>query len=285
MSTIGKIFLVLNLVLAGAFVGYASLSVGRAAELKKQNAEAIARLQAEKDKLDKDLAEALASANTERTTKDEVTSQRNNLQAEKTRLEQDLDRAREENARNGGTLKTLTESVAEFSGKLEKIAQEKDQALAAKESAALKAQEADQRAQAAELAQREAEESKTRADRDIADLSKALASSKKDVSALQVKYDSLKRFTGVAESDITSQNPIDAVVAHADYSSGVGLIQLNRGKDDGVAQGYVFDVWQGSTYKGQVKIDMVYKNSCAGTVQHAKAGVQITAGDSASTHL
>lgn len=285
MSTIGKILLVLNLVLAGAFVGYASLSLGRQEEIKKQNTTLIDTLRAEKTKLEKDLGDSRTAANTERQTKDEAISQRNNLQAEKTRLEGDLERARAENTTNSATLKTLTESVAEFSGKLEKIAQEKDQALAAKEAALLKTAAAERRADEAETAQRNAEEAKTIADREIENLRKSVSVAKKEITKLETNLDSLVKFTGVAASDITAQAPIDATVAFVDHKTAPGLVQLNKGKDDGVKLGYVFDVWQGSTYKGQVKVDAVYKNSCAGTVVNPKPGALIAAGDNASTRL
>jgi hypothetical protein len=41
MSTIGKIFLVLNLVLAGAFLGWAAKSLGETEKLKTSHAAAL----------------------------------------------------------------------------------------------------------------------------------------------------------------------------------------------------------------------------------------------------
>jgi predicted nucleic acid-binding Zn-ribbon protein len=284
MSTIGKIFLVLNLVLAGAFVGYSALSVGRAEELKKAHADAMSTAQAEKAKVDKDLADARAQLNTERTAKDEATSAKNSLAAEKTRLEADLQNARDENTRNSATLKQLTESVAEFSGKLEKLDQEKTAALAAKEDANLKAHEAASKAEDAENARRAAEEAKTRTDRDVAELRKALASSNRERESLQNKIDSLVAFTGVNASDVAAQPEVSASVTQVDSKDGAVLVQFGVGKDK-VKIGYVFDVWKGATWKGQVRIDQVYANSCAGTVIHANAGTKIERGDSASTRL
>jgi hypothetical protein len=69
-------------------------------------------------------------------------------------------------------------------------------------------------------------------------------------------------------------------------SSKPGLVALNVGSKAGVKRGYVFEIYSGSTYKGQVRVDVVHDDvSSAVIVVPPPNGGQITAGDRAATRL
>ena len=59
--------------------------------------------------------------------------------------------------------------------------------------------------------------------------------------------------TGAASSPTSSvRRPIEALVL--DVKKDLKLVILNKGKKDDVKVGYVFDIYRGSQYKGQVRI-------------------------------
>ncbi len=285
MSTIGKILLALNLVLAGAFLGWAANSLNKTEELKKAKDAEIAKLSKQSTELQSQLDSAQSSTNTERSAKDAALAESRQYKSDAERLQSDLDAAKRANEGLRADIAKISESVTGMGNQLEKIDREKTAALEAKAEAESARGAAERKAEAAEAAQRDAEEAKTVADMNIAGLEKALAQSKKETAAVQTKYDTLKGITGVAEGDVTAMPLIQAQVVKVDYSIKPGLVALNVGKIAGVTRGHTFEIYSGTTYKGQVKVETVTDDTCAALVVLAKDGATMNAGDSASTRL
>lgn len=74
---------------------------------------------------------------------------------------------------------------------------------------------------------------------------------------------------------------IDALVL--DVNRDLKRVVLNKGKHHGVEAGYTFDVYLGSTYKGQVRVLEVQGGLCACVIVTERN--EIVRGDSASTFL
>jgi hypothetical protein len=74
---------------------------------------------------------------------------------------------------------------------------------------------------------------------------------------------------------------IEAVVL--EVKPDLELLVLDRGEKDGVKVGFVFDVYRGSTYKGQVRIQDVQETTSSGRIVHAMN--PMANGDSATTQL
>lgn len=77
------------------------------------------------------------------------------------------------------------------------------------------------------------------------------------------------------------QPTIDAVVL--DVKEGLRIVVLDKGQRDGVKVGYVFDVYLGAQYKGQVRVQDVQETLCSGVIVHAMN--PIARRDSATTSL
>jgi len=285
MSTIGKILLALNLVLAGAFLGWAANSLNKTEELKKAKDAEIAKLSKQSAELQSQLDSATSSTNTERSAKDAALAESRQYKSDAERLQSDLDAAKRANEGLRGDIAKISESVTGMGNQLEKIDREKTAALEAKAEAESARGAAERKAEAAEAAQRDAEEAKTVADMNIAGLEKALAQSKKETASVQTKYDTLKGITGVAEGDVTSMPLIEAQVVKVDYSLKPGLVALNVGKNAGVTRGHTFEIYAGTEYKGQVKVETVTDDTCAALIVLSKGGASMNAGDRASTRL
>ena len=68
-----------------------------------------------------------------------------------------------------------------------------------------------------------------------------------------------------------------------DVKRDLNLVVLDKGKRDDVVVGFVFDVYSGAKYKGQVRITDVQERMCSGTILSEPS--PIAPGDSATTGL
>lgn len=285
MSTIGKILLALNLVLAGAFLGWAANSLNKTEELKTRLTAEVDAAKKAQAQVQAELESTAAALTTERQAKDSAQSESRQYKSDAERLQSDLDAAKRANEGLRADVAKIGESLSSVSSTLAKLDQEKTAAIEAKGEAIAAREAAERKAQDAVNAQRDAEEAKAQADMAIADLEKALAGQKKMTAAVETKYENLKAITGVAESDVTAQPQIAAQVVKVDYSLKPGLVALNKGSKDGVKRGYTFEIWSGNDYKGQVKVETVTDDTCAALVVLAKDGQKMNAGDSAASRL
>lgn len=80
---------------------------------------------------------------------------------------------------------------------------------------------------------------------------------------------------------VPSQPRIDGHVL--DVNRDQKLVVLDKGRRDGVELGYVFDVYLGSKYKGQVRITDVQEATCSGVI--LSQANPFAGGDSATTQL
>jgi hypothetical protein len=117
------------------------------------------------------------------------------------------------------------------------------------------------------------------AERRIAELERENAELKGQVETLG------KRLEGVVHTDVLFSTicppAIEAMVL--DVKRDLNLVVLNKGKKDDVKVGYVFDVYLGSTYKGQVRIQDVQEGMSSGLIINEVN--PIARGDSATTSL
>ena len=104
---------------------------------------------------------------------------------------------------------------------------------------------------------------------------------REQVDVLRTRLERAFRADGVHAIDCPVFPPIDAVVL--DVNQKLGLVVLDKGKRDGVQIGYVFDVYLGSTYRGQVRVTDARERMSSGIILSEKS--PIARGDSASTML
>jgi hypothetical protein len=284
MSTIGKIFLVLNLVLAGAFLGWAANSLGKTEELKTAHTAKVNELTDANQKLQTELADTQAALNTERNAKDTAQTERDNLRTDATRLKEELEAAKRANDQLRGDVAKINETMTGLNERLQQIEQTKD---AAHELAMRMQSERDaavRRADEAEMARRTAEETRSTAELDIAQLERDLKSARGQADRLEAEIAQLVAVHGIARTG-TAQPDLDARVVQVDYSLKPGLVALNVGSNAGVKRGHTFEIYSGTTYKGRVRVETVHPDMCSAVITLAQNGTTINAGDSASSHL
>jgi predicted nucleic acid-binding Zn-ribbon protein len=285
MSSIAKILIALNLILAAAFVGWASNAVSTNNNWKTQyetekaaHEKAKADLGTEKSKLAADLNQASDKAG---------------------RLQQDLDTANNEVARlknennaNGERMANLEASLQKFSNTLEgiqgdakKANEDRVKALAEKNDADNKAKEAAVAQAAAEAKAAEFEGKFNDATNQIAAKERELATAEKSLTKTKTELDTVVQATGFKLESVRAMPLIEGKILAIEMGTQPGLVSINRGSADGVERGFTFEIYDGSTYKGQARVEYVYPNMCSAVLVRKSGSEAIHQGDGAATRL
>jgi chromosome segregation ATPase len=282
MSTIGKIFLFVNLALAAAFLGWAANSLGKSQELKKAHADAIEQATSARTKAESEASSARTQARQEEQAKDALRNERDNLDSRLKSAQQELEAEKRSNEQLRGDVAKINAAIGTLNTQLSAIEQAKDAAVAAAREAERERDAARDESQDSGEKQRAAEEARKQAEMEVASLEKQLKSTRDEVASLDTRLREMISVYGAVES---AQKAIDARVVSVDYTLKPGLVALNVGKSQDVQPGYTFEIYAGNVYKGRVKVQSVYQDMCAAIISVQKDGVSITAGDSASTRL
>ena len=285
MSPIGKIFTVLNLVLAGLFLGWAANAVSAGTDFKKRYEDEVAAHKATTAALGTEKSKLLTDKQELESVRQQLTAQRDEARGDLARLREDLTKQETQNSQ-------LSASVTAIQTSLENIVSSKDKAEADKTRAMQAQHEAETKMTAAEAAQRAAEEKLAdlqqqfaTAETSIADLEKTRESMRKEQDRIQTQLDTLVRQTGVSLSELTSMPDIDGRVISVVTTPAPGLVAINKGKNDGVKAGFTFDIYDGATYKGRVRVDFVHDTTSSAVILNTRPGQTIRQGDSASTQI
>lgn len=285
MSPIGRIFIVVNLGLAVAFLGWASANLANANKYKTWYEEE----KAAKEKLDTELNGTIQGLQTELNQKSNdnqsLVRDKGELDSGNTRLQSDLDQAKRENSELRARLDSLDAQMTNMSSSISDASSKAQDALG-------KAQDAQDARHSAEQAQVAAEEKADElaqeldaAQQQISDLEVSLNDTKKMLADAQTTIDVMAATTGVDPAGIIAQMPIDGAVVMVSYDIDPGVVLINRGKADNVRLGYTFDIYKDKQYKGRVRVTNVHENTCSAVIEKLFEGRTISQGDSASTNI
>jgi len=285
MSSIGKIFVVLNLVLAAVFVGWAMNAVSTGDSWKLKHETAVATAGKDKLALDAELSKVRADLGLTKSDNLSVISARDEAKRAQERLTTENSELTSANA-------TLRASVTNIETTLGEIAAAREKAEADSKRAMTAQSEAEAARREALLAQQTAEEAKAAADAQLREIQNQVASLEKEKTklinesaSLKTSLDTLVATTGTSLASITAVEKIDGAVLGIDTSVAPGLVAINAGQTQGVRRGHTFEIFDGGTYKGQVKIEFVHADMSSGLITRTVPGQTIRQGDGASTRL
>lgn len=284
MSPIGKFFVVLNLALAALFVGVSASLIGTGESYRKQLEEANtthASMLKEKETAYGTLSSEFQQMKGER---DRLLNENNNLSAEKTALTQSLETASQ---KNGELTEKLTGIEAQLgnlestnrdqAGQLENLRRtastlrdERDAAQAARAAADSKATAAEERARLA--------------DGRSNDLKNALAAMTRRAENAETERDTVVAATGIDADTYKNQPQLEGTVLSVEYVGKDAYVVIDLGSANKVQLGYTFDVFNGSTYKGKIRVETVNQSKSAASVTLAGTA-PIAAGDRVATRL
>lgn len=284
MSTIGKFFVVLNLALAALFVGVSASLIGSGESYRKQLEDANAshlQVLADKDSAFGTLTSEFQQMRGER---DRLQSENNTLKADKSALTESLETASQKNSE-------LTEKLTGIEAQLGNLeSTNRDQAGQLENLRNANSTYRDERdaAQAARVASESratsAEERARLADGRASDLQSALAAEKRRAEQAETERDTIQAVAGISADMYKNQPQLEGTVLSVEYVGKEAYVVIDLGKSSKVERGYTFDVFDGSTYKGRIRVETVNDSKSAGSVMLAGTA-QIAAGDRVATRL
>ena len=285
MSLIGRIFIVLNLGMAAAFLGWAANALHTTDDYKQQLADAQAAALTEKTDLEgqiSDLNAKLSTATADLGIRvnelDDAKSQRDSFQTQ-------LETANAEAAKLSGQLDTITATLSDYNDTISQVTSTKDDATERANEAERERDDAVEAQQTAELAQAEAEERASGLEQTIADMQVSMTDLQGEYSALETQLQMLIEITNVDPQQITRQPQIEGAVLEARHDLPPGLVMLNVGEADGVMRGFTFEIYRGAQYKGQVRVVDVQENVSSCVILNAVEGTTMAQGDKAGTRI
>jgi hypothetical protein len=285
MSNIGKVFVIVNLVLAAAFVGWAAKELKTSDEWRaKFTAEETAH-KATAAKLNGQVDDLTTQLGGEKARVQAVTSERDEQKNRADRLSAELDDAKRNNQKLSADLGTLKERLGDYNKQLESLAAGKDRAIEEARAAERARDEATDAANAAQLRLRDAQDAAAALEARVASMEEELGSVQNALEKTNVELATLVQYTGVALSDVMPEPLIEGAVVQVKLDITPGLVMLNVGSNQNVKQGMTFDVYRGGQYKGEVKVQDVQANMCSALITMAAPGAVMTQGDRASTRL
>lgn len=284
MSPIGKLFTVINLVLAALFVGSAAALIQTGQDWRVQHETVSAELTQTKTDMQAEIDRVTSELNQATQQKDQFAAQKEQLDSEKADLEQRL-------ATEEATNADLRERLTGIDGKLGDLestnrqAQNRIQELG-DQATALRSErdEAMDARDEAEAARADAERNATAFERERDELQIALGRANEQVASKEAQLAAVAKKFRVDLNELNDQPELAGRVTAVDGSHGTMVVVINLGKNDGVKPGHTFDVYNGGLYKGKIYVETVNASQSAATIQLAGEG-QISAGDAVVTRL
>lgn len=283
MSSIGKMLIWINAILAFAFLGAASAVVFKSGDFKKKYDEEVAARKQDGMDAQKKWEDLNAKYTTLQKVADDTRREKENLRADLESKEKGLELERAANAQLRGSVDAINANLdnyratnADLLTKNENLHKEIGDLRTAKESATMAAEKA-------MLEKSEAVATAEKAKAEFAALQDNASSSIKERDSLKAKLETIIKLTGVPGDMVQAQPLIEGAVT--DIADDIGLVALSVGKAQGVQPGFSFDIYKGNEYKGKATVDTVQENYCSAKITMRVPGKSIGKGDSVTTRL
>lgn len=286
MSPIGRIFVVINLVLAAVFLGVAASFLASQDHFRSDYEQEVVA----KSKMQADLDKKIAAAKAELA---EATRQREDMRNLKAQLESQNNALEQEIASKTDSLSEKETLISGFKSNVGDLAKSFESATESASAANDARAAAIEARVAAENAMMAAEKGKADAEDQVNMLTDKVASLEAEITAtrgqLQMTATQLtvaKVKYGISDAELGAAAPlIDGAVLGVTMVGGSKIVQLNVGSQDQVAVGHVFEIYNGSTYKGQARVEIVHDGTCTARMIAVKSGVEVMQSDRASTQI
>jgi len=283
MSSIGKIFVVLNLVLSLLVVGAAG-SLLRQTDVTKADVEAKAKeIVAVKAQLEeantgfaareRELAESKQRLQEE---KDDLDVAKQNLERENQKLDLNNQQLRDDVTKINGRIEALESSYTTTLQRSQELADAND----ALRTEAFNAKDAQRQA---ELAKRELMDQIAAAKAEAASATEQLATVSATNKTNEALLEVAKSIGDFDPTAVLAMPRIEAIVAEVDPT--YGFVILDKGKLEDVQRGFTFEVYRGGTYLGRVKVDETFDHYSTARIELKAPDASMQRFDKASTYL
>jgi hypothetical protein len=287
MSPIGRVFIVLNAVLAGAFVYFAGVFLQKTDDYRQMNLQTQAELTKVKDAAEKDKASLTAEINAAKRDLQSATQKASSLETElaaKTRDYEQLNQMSTQNTASLDALKTTLAGIATAFDGLKAEAEQGRKMWA----------EADTKKAEAVKSMDEMSAKLGASEQKVAALERNLAEANAQIGTLKQENEGQKVLISLARQKApgifafaapTLEGQVSVVSQTGNYIT--AQITHNPSNAD-IAPGYSLAVYGGNRYKAEAVITEVTKTDNGAvvfaTVKHKQDGATISVGDRVSTN-
>lgn len=285
MSSIAKIFIVVNLLLSALTLGWASTHLGVAENYKTQLADAQGAAATMEEAKDAEISGLRGEVGEIEASRDNVRSELDQAVAMRERNASDLAAERDKANTLRARLDSIDSTLGDYQTTNENLQGRWEQSESDKAAAVEARREAEDGQEDALAAQTTAQTGLDSANRTIAALRTDATSLGKQLANAQTEIAILSNATGVNVASLLTQPLIDGVLLQVDLSVTPALVAINKGTADNVKRGYTFHVWSHGVYKGRARVETVQENMCTASIMSTYNGAQMAQGDNASTQL
>jgi hypothetical protein len=285
MSPIGRILIVVNLLLAAAFLGWASKTLQVSQNWKDQYETLEDESAATVEDLESQISSVNAQLDEQRRAAAEASQRADDKAVEAQTLQAQLNDAEADNDALRGEIQTMNSRLTDLARSVDSATERAAAAEADAREAVLAREEAEDAQREAELQMRDAQDQVATLQQSLAAAEAGAAALAAELAQAENKLGTVAWLTGIDISKIDDVPPLDKVVIAAKMELEPGFVSIDAGSRDGVQRGTVFDIYRGATYKGQVRVVEVSEGACSAVVTTLVDGTQIMTGDNATTTL
>jgi len=282
MGTVGKIFVVLNLFFALAFVAIAAALLAEKDDWKT-------RYENERDIRRATESVAEADRNVLQAKLDDERRKVDQLRESHLALMKDYENQREENKNLTETqtrleekLNRLEESYSSIDDRINDLQRNNERLNRLNLQLEQEKVDARERQRQAEEAYHDMLAALEESEKRLRDAGQQTQAMRRQIEDYKLRYEDMIR-QGFPASEIVPPRAIDGLVRAV--SDEVPLVMLSVGKDDGVEPGYTFTVYRGSEYVGKVQVSTVFADSASASILQEYSKLQPREGDHVTTRI
>ena len=280
MSVVAKILIVLNLVLAVAFLSGAASFLGQKEAWKKQyedldarTSTEIANLKTQVDEKEGQFRQQEEAANTAIREKETAIAKFEQADADNMKFLENYNRLQADHNRLSETYKDALAQIDSLRNDKNSLITQKDNALSEKRDAIGKMNDAQTEAQRLQSELMDMKDAVAGLEEKVVVMSKEIESAGVMLQAYKDKFGTITEWIDVP--------PMAAKVSAVNEE--FNIVILSVGKDDGVKPGFEFTVYRGDKYIGKIIVDDVQKDHCSGFSKKELQSGAIEVGDDART--
>jgi hypothetical protein len=285
MSPIGRILIVVNLLLAAAFLGWASQTVKVSQDYKAQLESLEASSQSEKQDLESQLTATNAQLGEQRRAAESARAEAEKNNALAQQLQSQLNDASAANGELRSELQGLNSRLDDLARSVDSATERAATAESDARDAIVAKEDAEDAQREAELAQRDAEDRVRSLESQVAALQSKNDGLAGDLTVANGRLDAVAAMTGIDMTTVLEVPALDRDVIAVRLDLAPGFVSINAGSQDGVRRGMVFQIYRGANYKGEVRVESVTEGACSAVVTTTVNGQSIASGDKATTAL
>ena len=282
MSPIGRIFVIINLALSAAFLGFASNNLSAAQKYRGQFDAVTAELASTKTSMQAEIDQITADRDAANRMRTDMRNLKETSDAKNTALEQELASATDELNELKSDMGNISSSIGDLSSSLDDMKSQVAQANEARAEAINARRDAENARDAAVAAKEKADDRSNGLAADLAQAERDLTATSRSLDDANTTNAMVVEATGFDISRGVGAPQIDGAVLQ--YRADQKLVHINRGTNNKVKRGYIFDIYSGGIYKGQARVEVVNPDTCTAVVV-ATTGSEIAQGDLVSTQI